>query len=321
MVVHTNSNHEEKNWIADSGANAHITNELDNLQIHQTFSNSDTVAVGNGTDLAIEHTGSTSLHFPYSSFQLNNILHCPQASANLLSIQKFCVDNACYFVLTTAYFFIKDLRTKAILLAGRSENGLYPLRLGRNKLKGVKTFTAFLGICTSPLVWHSRLGHPSFDIVNRVVKKKELLVSSPAFHKTTVCISCQLGKSKKLQFQCSSCISIAPLELIHTDVWISPMASVSGFKYYVIFIDDFYRYSWIYHIHQKSEVLNKFIQFKLLMENQFSTKIKQLQPMEGANISHFIFNLLSFKMGFYIENHILTLHHKMVLQKESSDIS
>lgn len=33
MVAQTNADHEEQDWYADSGANAHITNTLDNLTI------------------------------------------------------------------------------------------------------------------------------------------------------------------------------------------------------------------------------------------------------------------------------------------------
>ena len=33
MVAHTNSEYDEQQWLADSGANAHITSELDNLHI------------------------------------------------------------------------------------------------------------------------------------------------------------------------------------------------------------------------------------------------------------------------------------------------
>lgn len=153
--------------------------------------------MGNGTGLAIEITGSSLLYTPHSSFKLTNILHCPQASANLLFIQKFCLDNSCYFILTSSHYFVKDLQTHAILLKGKSENGLYPLRFGSNLHKGTKTFAALIGIRTTSLVWHFRLGHPSLDIVHLVVKNKHLLVSAFDFNKTFTCISCQLGKSKR----------------------------------------------------------------------------------------------------------------------------
>jgi hypothetical protein len=239
MVAHTNVAYEEQQWLADSGANAHITNELENLQIQQPFQHTKEVAVGNGTGLAIENTGLSLIHTLDSSYKLDNILHCPQASANLLSIQKLCLDNSCYFILTSSHYYVKHLLTHRILLKGKSENGLYPLRFGRNFHKGTKTFATLIGIRTTSLVWHFKLGHPSLDIVQRVVKEKHLPVSEFDFHKTSACISCQLGKSKRQPFQASNRITLQPLELIHSDIWTSPIQSVNGCKYHVIFIDDF----------------------------------------------------------------------------------
>jgi hypothetical protein len=274
MVAHSNSSCEEQQWLADSGVNTHITNRLDNLQIKQPFQPTEEVAVGNGSGLQIENTGSNLLHTSQFSFKLNNILHCPKASTNLLSIQKFCIDNCCYFILTSSHYYVKDLLTHATLLEGRSEHGLYPLRLGGNLHKNTKTFTAFLGIRTTSLVWHYRLGHPSLDIVNRVVKEKSLPVSNFDFNKSASCDSCQLGKSKRQPSHASNRISHQPLDLIHSDIWTSPMQSISGYKYYVIFVDDWSRFTWIYPLHHKSDVFANFVKFKLLVENQFSSKIK-----------------------------------------------
>jgi hypothetical protein len=271
MVAYTNSAYEEQQWLADNGVNAHTTNQLENLQIQQPFQQKDEVAVGNGTGIQIENTGSTLFHSPHSSFKMSNILHSPQASTNLLSIQKFCKDNFCYFILTLSHYFVKDLLTHAMLLEGRSENGLYPLKLGRNLRKENKTFTAFLGIRTTSLMWHFRLGHHSLEIVNRVVKEQSLPVSSYNFNKTASYASCQLGKSKRQPFHASNHVSLQPLELIHSDIWTSPVQSVCGFKYYVVFIDDWSRFTWMYPLYRKSKVFENFIKFKLLVENQFST--------------------------------------------------
>jgi hypothetical protein len=282
MVAHTNAAYEEPQWLADSGANAHITNSLENLNIQQPFQHNEEVAVGNGTGLAIENIGSSLLHTSNSSFKLQNILHCPQASANLLSIQKFCLDNCCYFILTSSHYFVKDLKTHALLLEGKSEHGLYPIRFGGKLHRTSKTFTALLGIRTTSLMWHFRLGHPSLDIVNRVVKDKHLPVSVFDFNNTSACNSCQLGKSKRQPFNNSTRISLQPLDLIHSDIWTSPITSISGCKYHVVFIDDFSRFTWIYPLYNKSEVFDSFVKFKLLVENQFSSKIKQLQSDGGG---------------------------------------
>jgi transposase InsO family protein len=69
----------------------------------------------------------------------------------------------------------------------------------------------------------------------------------------------------------------SPLHLIHTNVWTSPIFSNSGFKYYVIFVDDCSRYTWLYPLQTKAKVYECFIEFELLVEKQFSSSIKQLQ--------------------------------------------
>jgi hypothetical protein len=271
MVVHLNSEIEDQQWLADSGANAHITNELEHLSIQQPFKGNDSVTVGNGAGLQIENTGSTILNSENYKFHLNNVLHCPHAATKLLSIQKFCQDNSCYFILTTSHYFVNDIRTHAILLEGRSEHGLFPLRFRSlpfmNNNKSFPIYTAFLGLKTTPDVWHSRLGHSSFSIVDHVIKAYNLPTSSNKINKIPFCDFCPLGKSKQLPFSSSTLVSTGPLELIHTDLWTSPIPSMSGCKYYIVFIDDFSRYTWMYPLHYKSEAYDNFVKFKLLTEN------------------------------------------------------
>jgi hypothetical protein len=285
MMAQTNSEIEDQQWFADSGANAHITNELEHLSIQQPFQGKESVAVGNGAGLEITHTGSKILNSYNYQFHLKNILHCPQAATNLLSIQKFCQDNSCYFILTASHYFVKDIKTHAILLEGRSENGLYPLRLRNSSFKNNYVFTAFLGLKTTAAVWHSRLGHSSFITVERVIKAHKLPTLIDHSNKNNFCDSCQLGKSKQLPFSSSSRVSSGPLELIHTDVWTSPISSIGGCKYYIIFIDDFSRYSWFYPLHYKSEAFDNFVKFKLMAENQLNCKIRQLQSDGGGEFS------------------------------------
>jgi hypothetical protein len=91
-----------------------------------------------------------------------------------VSIQKFHHDNDCFFILTSSNFYIIDFQTKTILLEGKSENGMYPLRLNKKSHKGNKSFIAFLGIRTSSLIWHFRLGYPANDVVTQVVRDNNL---------------------------------------------------------------------------------------------------------------------------------------------------
>jgi hypothetical protein len=150
-----------------------------------------------------------------------------------------------------------------------------------NKLKG---FAAFLGVKTIDMVWHQRLGHPLAYVFQLLLRHQNFpLVRS--FNKSRVCESYQLGKSKQLPFSESNRISTSPLELIHSDIWTSPIPSLSGCKFYVLFIDDYSRYTWLYPIMNKSDVLQCFVKFKLLVENLFSTKIKYFQSDNGGEYS------------------------------------
>ena len=54
---------------------------------------------------------------------------------------------------------------------------------------------------------------------------------NPDSHDSSVCESCQEGKHVHLLFSSSSSSSTFPFELLHCDIWTSPLASISGFKY------------------------------------------------------------------------------------------
>ena len=51
-------------------------------------------------------------------------------------------------------------------------------------------------------------------------------------------------------------------------------SSLSGYVYYVSFIDDFSRKTWIYFMKNKDEVFRKFKEFKALIKNHIEKKIK-----------------------------------------------
>jgi transposase InsO family protein len=57
--------------------------------------------------------------------------------------------------------------------------------------------------------------------------------------------------------------------------------SLGKYMYYVSFIDDFSRNTWIYFLRKKSEVFDKFKEFKALVENQIEKKIKVLRTDNG----------------------------------------
>jgi transposase InsO family protein len=73
------------------------------------------------------------------------------------------------------------------------------------------------------------------------------------------------------------------LELIHSDVCgPMPSSSISGYVYYVSFIDDYSHKTWVYFLKSKDEVFSKFKEFKALIENLSERKIKILRSDNGG---------------------------------------
>ena len=65
-------------------------------------------------------------------------------------------------------------------------------------------------------------------------------------------------------------------------MWSYALHILSGYEYYVTFIDDYSRKTWIYFLKNKSEVLRKFKEFKALVENCSERIIKTLRSNNGG---------------------------------------
>ncbi|RVW36198.1 Retrovirus-related Pol polyprotein from transposon RE2 [Vitis vinifera] len=57
----------------------------------------------------------------------------------------------------------------------------------------------------------------------------------------------------------------------------SPVRSISGARYFLLFIDDHTRFTWFYLLKTKDEVYPTFLKFQALIEKQVNTKIKAVQ--------------------------------------------
>lgn len=70
--------------------------------------------------------------------------------------------------------------------------------------------------------------------------------------------------------------------MLFSDVWISPVLSVDGYKYYLLIVDHFTRYMWFFPLKLKSQVASTFTRFKSLVENQFNQRIRTLYTNNGG---------------------------------------
>lgn len=83
-----------------------------------------------------------------------------------------------------------------------------------------------------------------------------------------VCRGCALDKYTKETFSRSNNRAKSVMGLIHSDIC-GPMSTknLSSVEYFVTFIDDHSRKTWIYFLKTKDEVFGRFKEFKALVEN------------------------------------------------------
>ena len=115
------------------------------------------------------------------------------------------------------------------------------------------------------------------------------------------CTSCQLGKQPALPFNNRESISNSIFELIHSNVWgPSPVTSIGGFRYFVVFIDDYSRYSWIFPMKSRFEILPIYNNFAKMVETQFPNVLKLFVLIMLLNILNMCFKLCYILMALYI---------------------
>jgi histone deacetylase 1/2 len=119
---------------------------------------------------------------------------------------------------------------------------------------------AFISIKPSPSTWHRHLGHPSSFVVQQVLRKNKIAYTPE--NTPYVCDSCHLAKSHQLPYPISTSVSTAPLEHVFSDVWAPAPLSVGKHAYYVSFIDDFNKFTWIYLLKKHFDVYQAFINYQ-----------------------------------------------------------
>ena len=129
-------------------------------------------------------------------------------------------------------------------------------------------------------VWHCRLGHPSFSIMNFMSSiMPNVSHSCTNVHNCTVC---PLAKQKRLPFSNNNHLSSKSFDLLHVDIWgLYHVPTVEGYKYFLTLVDDCTRTTCIYLMKAKSDTRSLLISFVTMIQTQFHTMLKQIRSDNG----------------------------------------
>ncbi|KAJ0011031.1 hypothetical protein Pint_33410 [Pistacia integerrima] len=251
-------------WIIDSGASNHMTSSSDILGNVRTYTGSTHIHIVNGCQLPIHAIGDVDS-------TIRDVFVSSQLSSGLISVGQL-VDNNCDVHFSRDGCLLQDQVQGKILAKGPKVGRLFPMNFS---IPAVISF-ACNAVNNKCEVWHKRLGHPNSAILSHIINSGLLGNKDQfSFPLSFDCSTCKLGKSKSLSFPSHGSHANRCFDLIHSDVWgISPVISHANYKYFVTFIDDYTKYTWIYFLRAKSEVLSVFQQFSAYVETRIFLVLK-----------------------------------------------
>ncbi|CAH9082849.1 unnamed protein product [Cuscuta europaea] len=196
-----------QNWFPNSGASHHVTPDPLNIQHSEPLATTNKLFMGNGQGLDIKSIGFSFFFSPFHpsyTLLLNNILHVPTITKNLLSVSQFARDNNVFFEFHAHESFVKSQASKKVLLHGiLGADCLYkfqslPALVSSQSLSQNKSCN-HVQSCNNSLscnLWHLRLGRPNFEALKSVMQHCNV----PSINKSDIdfCSSCCLGKAHRL---------------------------------------------------------------------------------------------------------------------------
>ena len=75
-------------------------------------------------------------------------------------------------------------------------------------------------------------------------------------------------------------------DLIHCDLWTSPVVSISGYKYYLVILDDCTHYLWTFPLRLKSDTFSTLAHFIAHASTQFGARVKAVQCDNGKEFDN-----------------------------------
>ncbi|GJS76616.1 retrovirus-related pol polyprotein from transposon TNT 1-94 [Tanacetum coccineum] len=270
---------QKQSWIFDCGATDTMTYDLSDFAT-STKPTKSYIHTANGEKMNVRNGGTIEIS---PTLKLSNCLYVPALSHKLLSISHVTKELNCSVIMQPTFCILQDIRTGAIIGRGTERQGLYYV----DEL--TTSGTVMLAHGTSEReawLWHRRLGHPSGSYLHTLFPKLFPL------NKPISCETCILAKSHRQTFKPSNTRVKVPFSLIHSDVWgPAPVIGGQSFRYYVIFVDDCTRMTWIYFLKNKAEVYDRFTAFYAMIQTQFQKSIQVVRSDNGGEYMNSQMNL------------------------------
>ncbi|KAI0515512.1 hypothetical protein KFK09_008177 [Dendrobium nobile] len=283
----------EEMWYLDSGASNHMTGDKEKfIDLNEGVYGK--VKLGDGSLVKIQGKGTVLLQCKTGEHKrLSDVYYIPMLCNNIISLGQL-TEQGCKAVMQGEQLFLFDKQGSKLAEVQKNSNWLYLLNL---KIGRPICLSASLKI--DAWLWHARFGHINFQTLKEMQRGKLVHGIPEIDHPVQICDGCTVDKQHRLPFPRETKFRAEkPLQLLHGDICgpITP-ATPSGFRYFLLLVDDFSRYMWVYLLKSKSEAHSVFSKFKIMVENESEMKIKALRTDRGGEFQSFEFKKLCKENG------------------------
>ena len=237
------------------------------------------VSTANGTSTSVIGEGSLSLT---NNLNLDSVLVVPSLNYNLLSVSQLTTTLSCVVTFWPDSCVLKDIQTRQTIGVGVRRGKLYYMDLASKeseKLQQALTVNQGEVINSEIWLWHRRLGHASFGYLKKLFPSLFVNLDISTFR----CDVCELAKSHRVSFPSNLNKSSVPFMIVHSDVWgPSPNPTLGGSRWFVTFIDDCTRMTWVYLMKSKGQVNSLFQQFHRMIKTQYNAQVQVLRSDNGG---------------------------------------
>jgi len=265
-------------WFLDSGASNHMTGRKE-LFVELDESTKGDVSFGDNSKSEIKGKGKILIKTRNGDHQfISNVYYVPALKNNILSLGQL-VEKGYKICLFDNHLIVKDKSDKLIMKVMMTKNRLFTINIEHDSFKCFNSI-----VNDESWLWHMRYGHLGFDNLKLLSNNKMVNGLPKINHPNQICEGCMLGKQHREPFPIGYAWRAKKhLQLVHTDI-AGPfdVDSYGGKKYFLTFIDDFSKKTWVYFLLHKSEVLEKFVDFKRMVEKESGCYLKCIRSDRGG---------------------------------------
>lgn len=233
----------ESTWYMDTGASNHMSGHR---HLFQNLKEGVCGSVSFGDASKVQVMGKGRIGFLLKNGRtgaVEDVYYVPEIKVNILSVGQLLQKG--YEIHTKGQQMqLRDKTGRVVISSEMESNQMFKVNLEYSQEKCLQIEKSTTSL------WHKRFGHLNYRALKLMAKNKMIHGLPDIVFDGEFCESCTFGKQGRNSFPKGTTYKTRErLNLVHSDICkpITP-GSFGGKRYFITFIDDFTRRTWVYFL-------------------------------------------------------------------------